>query len=138
MATATIAALTALRDALAGIDGVETCRVGLEPDISPDDYPLIRIVPSKKDTHTRAVGGRQAVARVDVLVYFGAAIEVQDGDGMLGVYARLFEIEQAILAVLESPPEGILAAQYVETLTDEDAIQTYKMMAVRASVVFSV
>ena len=39
--------LESLRDALAGVPGVQSCKVGLEDNITPDDYPIIRIVPSQ-------------------------------------------------------------------------------------------
>ena len=39
--------LNAARDALALIPGVQTCAVGLEEVIGADDYPLIRLVPSR-------------------------------------------------------------------------------------------
>ena len=39
--------LDGLRAALAKLPGVRTCKIGLETNISPGDYPMIRIVPSE-------------------------------------------------------------------------------------------
>ena len=36
-----------LRTALAAVAGVQTCRIGLEAGITPDDYPIVRIVPAE-------------------------------------------------------------------------------------------
>ena len=33
--------LDGLRDALAQLPGVQTCRIGLEANLSPGDYPMI-------------------------------------------------------------------------------------------------
>jgi hypothetical protein len=59
--------LEAARDALKLITGVASCKIGLEPNISPADYPLIRLVPS------RLTPGRPYSARtIETLIYFGA------------------------------------------------------------------
>ena len=42
-----MAALEAVRNALAALPGVTTCKIGMEDNISPADYPLIRIVPGR-------------------------------------------------------------------------------------------
>ena len=47
MSTTAMTALEAARDALALIAGVASCKIGLEANISPADYPLIRVVPSR-------------------------------------------------------------------------------------------
>ena len=35
------------RDALADIPGVVSCKIGIEKNLSPADYPMIRLVPSR-------------------------------------------------------------------------------------------
>ena len=56
--------LTALRDRLASVAGIVTCRVGIEANMTPADYPMVRIVPGK--VSYAAVLGRR---KVDCLVY---------------------------------------------------------------------
>ncbi len=114
-----MAALTAARDALALIDDVASCKVGLEANISPADYPLIRIVP------VRATPGRPYNGRtVECLIYFGA--QVANSEGLEAVYEALFTLEAGILEKLKT-----LQGKYTETVTDEDRLDTYKLMAIR-------
>lgn len=41
--------LVAIRDTLGQLPDVKTCRIGIESGLSPDDYPIIRLVPSSLD-----------------------------------------------------------------------------------------
>jgi hypothetical protein len=56
--------LTELRTKLADIDGVETCKIGLEQGIAHEDYPIVRIVPQDI-----AEGGSYTRRKTNVLVY---------------------------------------------------------------------
>jgi hypothetical protein len=111
--------LTAARDALALIDDVASCKVGLERNISPADYPLIRIVPVRA-TPGRPYNGRMA----ECLIYFGTPIA--DSEGLEDVYTALFTLEAEILETLKT-----LQGKYTETVFDEDRLDTYKLMAIR-------
>jgi hypothetical protein len=129
--TQTMGALEQLRDALATIPGIKTCKIGLEANITPDDYPIIRVVPSLA-RDGRALGRRD----IDLLIYFGAPVQAfddtPDAEGrtrMEKVYAELFEIEARVREQLTR--HGGL---YRETITDEDRLDTYKLMAVRCEV----
>lgn len=121
--------LEALRDALGAIAGVASCKIGLEENITPADYPLIRIVPSLL-ADGEVIGRRRA----DLLVYFGQPIQpfddTPDSGGRVRLekrYAALFSMEVSIRSVL-----ALHGGYYQETITDEDRLDTYKMMAVRA------
>jgi hypothetical protein len=57
-------ALEDLRDALALVPGIASCKIGLEANISPADYPMIRIVPSRI-LDAAALGRRRA----EVMIY---------------------------------------------------------------------
>lgn len=117
------ATLETMRDALAAITGVASCKIGLEANIGPADYPLIRLVPA------RIIPGRPYSAReCETLIYFGAPIA--NSEGMELVYAELFELEAAILAVLKAQ-----GARYRETIMDEDRLDAYKISAIRADLV---
>jgi len=117
--------LEGLRDALATIPGVSSCKVGLEANISPADYPLIRFVPSRIVPGDLLAGGSTA----ELLIYFGADIGAAESGGLEAVYAALFELESAIRGKI-SDASGI----YRETITDEDRLDTYKVMAIRCEV----
>jgi hypothetical protein len=41
------AQLTLIKTVLASVPGTATCRIGLEAAITADDYPVIRIVPTR-------------------------------------------------------------------------------------------
>lgn len=116
-----MAVLETLRDRLAQVDGVKTCRIGMEATITPDDYPMVRIVPSRLEN-----GSTPVERRCDALIYFGRPVHEFEG-GLEALYAELFEMEAALIdaAVHDS---GVYCT-YVETILDEDRVEAYKLMA---------
>lgn len=132
------AILTMLRDRLALLPGVTTCRIGLEPDITPDDYPIVRLIPQTM----RAADGQSRTRTMDLLVYFGAPVhgfESEDPDtqptlsGTEEVYEQLFALELAIVAALKTG-DGF-GVRHVETITDDDRLAAYKLMVARFEVI---
>lgn len=119
MTTTAMDTLEAARDSLKTITGVASCKIGLEPNISPADYPLIRLVPSRL-TPGKPYGGRT----VETLIYFGA--QTAKSEGLETVYSDLFDLEAAILAKVKA-----LGGRYFETITDEDRLDAYKLMTIR-------
>lgn len=125
------AALEAARDALADCatlaaaalltPAAGSCKIGLEEGISPLDYPLIRLVPSRV-TPGQPYGKRT----IETLIYFG--VPIANSQGLEAVYEGLSDFEAEILAVVKA-----LGGRYLETVTDEDRLDTYKLMAVRCS-----
>ena len=114
---------------LAGISGVASCRVGLERSITPADYPLIRVVP----TQLLPSGAIQtARRRMEIVVYFGLTVE-ESSSGLPAVYAALLDLEQAIVTTLERGGAWGFGT-HLETVTDEDRLDTYKIMAARFTV----
>jgi len=130
MAAAIATLMAALRARLATISGVQTCRIGLESNMTPEDYPIIRIVPTRL-MPARVLGRRRA----EVLVYFGNPIQafeeglLPEESGLEGLYAQLFEREEEIIAAAGTAPE--FAAVYLDTVMDEDRTAAYKLMALR-------
>lgn len=143
--------LEAIRDALAAMSSITfdesmvdswleyyagqtfTCRIGLEANITPEDYPIIRIVPSKIEPYG-AIGYRN---KCEALVYFGTQIQpfddAPDGDGRVRLeklYAALFKMDAAIRDTIHAA-----GGQCFETTLDEDRLDTYKLMAVRFTLV---
>lgn len=128
--------LTLFKTALAAVPGVASCKIGLEANITAADYPLVRIVP------TRLRGGDPdtAKATLDVTVYFGAAV-LEATDGLETVYADLLALEAAIrevalfdVARAARTAGAFVTATYVDTITDEDRLPHYKLMASRFTV----
>lgn len=119
--------LEALRDLLGAVPGVQTSRIGLEATMTPEDYPIVRIVPSR-------VGPSEHLAEIratECLIYFGRPIH-EFTDGLEALYAELFAMEAALIAAL--PRSGEWVAQWRETITDEDRNDAYKLMALRVQV----
>ena len=129
--------LTQIKETLAVLPGIASCQIGLEANITPSDYPLIRIVPTRM-TPQDEVGHS---ATLDVTVYFGDAL-LESSDGLETVYAGLFTLEAAIReAILFTAKRtawlagNTMTARYVDTLFDEDRLPHYKIMASRFAVV---
>lgn len=128
-----MAVLNALLIPLAAIPGVMSCKVGLEANLTPDDYPLIRLVPSTltgDDPRT-----------LNLTVYFGSQL-LEASDGLPLVYAELFRLDTAIreallITAVDANREqgGSLKIVYRETVCDEDRLPHYKLMAARFEVV---
>lgn len=114
--------LEGVRDAISTIPQVKSCAVGVEANISPADYPMVRIVPSRI---TPGVPYNKRTA--ECLIYFG--MNKANSEGLEAVYESLFELEAAILAKLKT-----LDCRYIETVTDEDRLDTYKLMTIRAEI----
>lgn len=115
-----MAALTAAKTALATIPGVISCKIGFEENISPADFPLIRIIP------TRLSPGRPYDKRTcEVRIVFG--MPTTNSEGLEDVYDDLFTLEASIIAKIKT-----LSGRYISTETDEDQLQMYKLMAINA------
>ena len=126
------AQLTLIKTVLASVPGVSTCKIGLETAITPEDYPLIRLVPTR--LIPQEVGQRR---QMELLIYFGAPL-LEARDGLEAVYETLLELEAAIkealtLTVVKTARDQgqYLKTQYVETITDEDRLPHYKLFAMR-------
>ena len=126
------AQLTLIKTVLASVPGTATCRIGLEAAITADDYPIIRIVPTR--LIPQEVGQRR---QMELLIYFGAPL-LEASDGLEAVYETLLTMEQVIkdtltLTVVKTARDQgqYLKTQYVETITDEDRLPHYKLFAMR-------
>lgn len=117
--------LTTLRDWLGAVPGVKTSRIGLEAGMSPDDYPIVRIVPSKLAAD--GVIGRRSI---EALIYFGQPVD--EADGLQQVYGQWLTMEEALIAACGNCPG--LACLHHETILDEDRVAGFKMLALRVTV----
>lgn len=125
--------LTQIKATLATIPNIASCKIGLEANITPSDYPLIRIVPTRLAPEDE-VGNSATLA---MTVYFGDAL-LESADSLETVYAGLFMLEalirEAILFTAKREAWLVgnrMTARYVDTLFDEDRLPHYKMMASR-------
>lgn len=107
---------------LAAVAGVNTCKIGIEAGLSPDDYPIIRIVPERfqqPDARTLSMS---------LTVYYGMPLTEGDG-GLEALYAALLTMEAGIKAAMLSG-DGYYP-KFVDTVTDEDRLEQYKLFASR-------
>ncbi len=113
-----------------------TCKIGIEANVTAADYPLVRLVPTRLTP--QEVGG--ARRRIQLTVYFGTRLQ-ESADGLEAVYADLLAMETLVrdavtlTAVRTARESGQhVKAVYVDTITDEDRLPHYKMMACRFEV----
>ena len=104
-----------------------------QDEIAPDDYPLIRMVPTR--LLPQEVGSTRR--QMELLIYFGAPVLEVSG-GLEAVYSTLLAMETAIkdlmtLTVVKAARDTgeYLKTQYIETITDEDRLPHYKLFAMR-------
>lgn len=120
--------LTKTRDKLATVQGVKSCKVGLEANMTPDAYPMVRIVPS-----VMRAGPTVGTREVEALVYFGQPIHEFAEGGLEALYTSLLDFEAKLMTALSSVPN--VTAYYTETVLDEDRVDAYKLMALRVRLV---
>ncbi len=116
--------LETIRDKLATVPGVKTCKIGLEANMPPDDYPMVRLVPST--VRTGSISSRQC----ELTIYFGQPIH-EFTAGLESLYASLFALEVLLLEAVRSIG---LNMRYEETVMDEDRVEAYKLAAIRITV----
>lgn len=114
--------LETLRDALGGIECVKSSKIGIENGIGAGDYPLVRVVP------VRATPGKPYNMRtIELGVYFGW--DTTDAEGLELVYENLLALEEEVIQIIKSS-----GGRYIDTVTDEDRLPTYKVMVIRCEI----
>jgi len=115
--------LDAIKTKLSAIDGVTTCKIGIETGLSPADYPIIRIVPSKGEPS-------ETISRnnLQVMIYFGVDLAESD-QNLEAVYAALYALETSIINAMQE--HNSFFAQWLDTITDEDRLDHYKLFMSR-------
>lgn len=123
------AVLESIRDALAAVEGVKTCCIGMEAGITPADYPLVRIVPSK----VRDGVPRGPAQSCDALIYFGQAIHEFEG-GLEALYEQQFAFGKQLLSAARAATRAGEVV-FEEMILDEDRLEAFKMFALRVRIV---
>lgn len=119
MTTSVFTSLDTLSQEIIKIDFVNSVGIGIEPNLAPQDYPMVRIVPQ------RFTPGKYNNRICECGFFFGMA--TNDADGRENVYKRLFELERELIRIIKEQ-----GGRYFETVTDEAALDTYKLMYIRA------
>lgn len=118
--------LEELKTKLAAIVGVTSCKIGVETDLSPADYPIVRLVPTQ---FSKTEPRKQKMA---LTIYYGAAVTEADG-GLEAVYQSLLAMESAIKAAVHFG--NGYQVNFIDTITDEDRLEHFKIFASRFEVV---
>lgn len=104
---------------LQAIGSIKTVKIGLEPTLNPDDYPIIRIIPESL-ARTGDYFGRETTCRI----YFAEPLQVYDG--LIEIYDSLLQLNDQIIQILEASATTYSAA-WTDTIMDSDQIQDYKV-----------
>lgn len=121
--------LVTVRDHLGALPGVATSRIGLEANMTPADYPMIRVVPAELVN-----GPTLQRTKIRALIYFGKPIhEFTEAGRLEDLYSELFDMEASIIAALRTIGGGILAKQS-RTILDEDRVDAYKLMCMQVEI----
>lgn len=121
--------LKAIRDALAGAGGAKTCKIGFEDEISPDDYPIIRIVPYSTKSSVGFYG-----ETLECVIFFGDAVDQSTRDEenepikLEGVYEVQLDMKDEILSRLRF--EAGPSVHYKGMTFDADRIAGFKLQAI--------
>lgn len=121
------AALAAVRDHLGALPGVATSKIGLEANMTPDDYPMVRVVPSEIGDGPTLTG-----RTCGALIYFGEPIH-EFTSGLEDQWRSLLAMEADMKGALRSVP-GVKRVKYIRTTLDEDRIDAYKLLAMQVEV----
>ena len=109
---------------LQGIDGIITLKIGLEANMTARDYPAIRI--------TSSFNKRANCLSEDMefMVYFGD--NLHEKIGLEEIYKTLYEYEYEIrsrLDISQISDNGLV--RWIDTRSDEDRLQGYKILVSR-------
>ncbi len=119
MTTSVFTSLDLIAQEIIKIEYVNSVGIGIEPNLAPQDYPMVRIVPQ------RFLPGKYNNRVCECGFFFGMA--TTDAAGREEVYKMLFELERDLIKIIKEQ-----GGRYFETVTDESALDTYKLMYIRA------
>lgn len=112
------------KTALEGIAGINTVEIGIAKNISPKDYPIIRIVP----VDSRPDQSISDYKRVNLTVFIGVS-NLSDKDGMEAIYETLEQWEREVIERLNTAQGA--AFFWKGTKQDEDRLQNVKVLALQ-------
>ncbi|MDA3046702.1 hypothetical protein OFO10_05975 [Campylobacter sp. VBCF_06 NA8] len=116
-------AIVKIKEKLEGIEGIKTLKIGIEPNISPSDYPIIRIVINKNDL-TQSNGWENDIY---FSVYFGAKID--EKVGLENIYKYLYDLEREIKNRLHNHQlENSCLIRFERTQSDNDTLKNFKIL----------
>jgi hypothetical protein len=112
------------KTALTGIEGVQSVGIGIEPNLAPKDYPMIRIVP----VESRPDNSLSHYHNVQLDIYIGLADKFAK-DGYEAIYQQLDNWEAEVVNRLNQVSGAAFFWKY--TKQDEDRLQNVKVICLR-------
>lgn len=116
----TIQILSHLKQLLSTVTGINTIEIGIEKDLNPTDYPMIRIVPLKSSDGT-VLGSEKT--QIDILV----GSNLSDFVGLEANYMQLNDWEEQIKTILGTNSQ-VATYQWQDTTHDEDRLPAVKLL----------
>ncbi len=104
---------------------VKTVKLGLEPNISPSDYPIIRIVAGNSEISTGFDGWSE---NFDFKVYCGYKLD--EKIGVENIYKQIYTLENEIKFLLHNTQifDGAGLIKFQNTVSDEDTLKNFKVL----------
>jgi len=114
-----------LKNLLSSIAGVQTCDVDLEPNISANDFPLIRIVAGRS---------QRGDGKITHSITIYAGVDIKKHSGGEAAYVALYGMEEAIRMKIPKTDENKIY-NWTETISDEATLGSFRVLAIRYAVV---
>jgi len=119
----TIEMLQATKALLSNIQGINSVAIGVEPNIHPNKYPMIRIVPVRSERSDRFIGAEKT--QLDIYI----ATHQNKVDGLEANYAQLNAWETAVKSALEANTQpNTPLYTWQSTIHDEDRLPQVKAL----------
>ena len=121
--------LADLKQKLSAVQGLKTCAVGIEANLSPADYPLVRIVPNQ---FRKAESSHYRIC--DLYVYFGLPL-TEGVTSIESIYSQLLEMEQQVIEATRIGDN--YRSTYQKTIVSGSEVEHYRLMVVVLETQFS-
>lgn len=128
MALTSYQILAGIRDACGQIPEVNTCQIGLETPITPDAYPIMRVVMSVARPHN----DDPFAPMMEIIVYYGEYVRPLKSAEIDAQHEWLMAVEEKLISAV-IPGHG-WRGRWVETVWDEDRVPGIKLHASRFEV----
>jgi len=124
--------LDSMKRKLSAIKGVTTCKVGLEANISPKDYPIVRIKVAGFRKSDKVGSTRIA----DLWVYFGLPL-VEGATSLETILSKLLEMEELVIDATRIGED--YRSTYIKTIvSDPTEVAHYALCVVILECEFSI
>ena len=113
--------LADIKAKLSAIEGIKTCKLGLEANLAPADYPIIRICPKsfKNDN--------SITKTCNLYIYFGLPL-VEGVVSLEDILGQMVDLEEEVIKATESGDD--YKSIYRTTLVSDNSVEHYQLFVV--------